>query len=78
METLRAEGHFTPPTLDQLEEALERCLDLGGGIVTADLWDVRRFASCAQCADERLARLARMNFTSVSAPRTACAACGWS
>ena len=78
MEILRAEGNFTPPTLDQLEEALERCLGLGVGIVTADLWDVRRFATCAQCADERLARLAHMNHTGVRVPRTACAACGWS
>jgi len=70
MEALRAEGHFVPPTLDQLEEALERCLALG--IVTADLWDARRFASCPLCADERLARLARMNLTGGIEPRPAC------
>ena len=28
MEALREAGDFTPPRLDQLEEALERCLDL--------------------------------------------------
>jgi len=78
MEILRTEGHFTPPTLDQLEEALERCLYIDRGIVTADLWDARRFASCAQCADERLARLARMSFTGALVPRPACTACGWS
>ena len=73
MEILRNEGHFTPPTLDQLEEALEGCLALEAcGIVTADLWDAGRFASCPRCADERLARLARMNHTGAIEPRPSC------
>jgi radical SAM enzyme (TIGR01210 family) len=79
MEALREAGDFTPPRLDQLEEALERCLDIqvkNGGIVTADLWDARRFASCPACVTERLARLDRMNRTGCSTPRIACAACG--
>lgn len=66
-----------PPRLDQLEEALERCLELDG-IVTADLWDARRFATCPVCADERISRLERMNRTGRIEPRTACASCGWS
>jgi len=66
---------FTPPRLDQLEEALERCLDLPG-IVTADLWDARRFASCAECADGRIARLERMNRSGRPEPSIACAICG--
>ncbi len=74
MEALRDSGDFTPPRLDQLEEALERCLGLG--IVTADLWDVRRFASCPHCADARLARLDRMNRSGEPEPRVACAVCG--
>jgi archaeosine synthase beta-subunit len=74
MEALREAGDFTPPRLDQLEEALERSLDLG--IVTADLWDVRRFASCPHCADARLARLDRMNRSGTPEPRIACDACG--
>ena len=74
MEALREAGDFTPPRLDQLEEALERCLDLG--IVTVDLWDVRRFASCPHCADARLARLDHMNRSGHPEPRVACAACG--
>ena len=68
---------FTPPRLDQLEEALERCLDLPG-IVTADLWDARRFASCPECADGRLARLDRMNRSGLLEARGECAACGLS
>lgn len=78
LEALREAGDFTPPRLEQLEEALDRCLALGGGIVTADLWDARRFASCPQCADQRLARLDRLNQTGLTAPRQSCAACGWS
>lgn len=69
-------GGNTPPTLDQLEEALERCLALNGGIVTADLWDARRFATCPSCTDARLARLDRMNRTGRIEPRPACPDCG--
>jgi radical SAM enzyme (TIGR01210 family) len=67
--------NFTPPRLDQLEEALERCLSLNG-IVTADLWDARRFASCPQCVDARLARLERMNRSGCPEARVECAVCG--
>ena len=61
LEALQNAGDFTPPTFDQLELALERCLALDQGIVTADLWDLRRFAICPECADARLTRLAGMN-----------------
>jgi hypothetical protein len=76
MEALRDLGDFTPPSLDELEEALERCLSLGTGIVTADLWDARRFAHCPECADARLSRLDRVNRSGRVEPRIACAACG--
>jgi radical SAM enzyme (TIGR01210 family) len=75
MEALRDSGDFTPPRLDQLEEALERCLVLDG-IVTADLWDARRFADCSHCADARLARLDRMNRSGRDEARAECAVCG--
>lgn len=78
LEALRQAGDFTPPRLDQLEEALERCLSLGSGIVTADLWDARRFATCPACAGARLARLERMSLTGTPEPRPACSGCGWS
>ncbi len=71
MEALRDSGDFTSPTLQQLEEALERSLSLGG-IVTADLWDARRFASCPECADARIARMDRMNRTGHAEPRVPC------
>jgi uncharacterized Fe-S cluster-containing MiaB family protein len=75
LEALRRSGDFHPPRLEQLEEALERCLVLDGGIVTADLWDARRFASCPECADIRLDRLGRMNRAGRAEPRIACGAC---
>ncbi len=75
LEALRQTGDFHPPRLAQLEEALERCLALDEGIVTADLWDARRFASCPNCADARLDRLDRMNRAGRDEPRIACAVC---
>jgi radical SAM enzyme (TIGR01210 family) len=77
LEVLRGAGVFTRPRLEQLEEALECCLSLDAGIVTADLWDARRLATCTRCADERLARLDRMNRTGRPAPRLPCTVCGW-
>jgi radical SAM enzyme (TIGR01210 family) len=71
MEELRGAGDFTLPRLDQLEETLERCLSLDG-IVTADLWDARRFAICPECADARIARLDHMNRTGRIKPQVAC------
>jgi radical SAM enzyme (TIGR01210 family) len=72
MEALREAGDFTPPSLAQLEEALERCLSLDQGIVTADLWDARRFVHCPECADARLARLERMNRWGRIEPKVSC------
>jgi hypothetical protein len=74
LETLWEAGDFTISTLDLLEAALERCLPLGG-IVTADLWDARRFATCAACADARIARLERMNRTGRAEARVECPMC---
>jgi radical SAM enzyme (TIGR01210 family) len=67
---------FVPPRLGQLEEALERCLGLGE-IVTADLWDAGRFASCPECAEGRITRLERMNRSGRLETREECVACGF-
>ena len=75
MERLRAEGEFTPPTLAQLERALDACMDLGSAVVTADLWDVERLAACEQCRAERVTRLRAMNVTGRAEPAIACGAC---
>jgi radical SAM enzyme (TIGR01210 family) len=76
MERLAQVGAFTPPTLAQLEAALDRCLELSGTVVTADLWDVALLPGCVHCRDARVARLQRLNATGVAEARISCAECG--
>lgn len=78
MERLEALGDFQPPTLEQLEEALDRSLEVAGGrgIVTADLWDLDRLVRCTACAPARRRRLEAMNLSGEIAPVVACSACG--
>ena len=61
MERLQALGDFVPPTLAQLEVALERCLTIRSAVVTADLWDVERLPGCETCRPQRIARIRAMN-----------------
>ena len=75
MERLAQIGQFTPPTLPQLEEALDRCLALPNTVVTADLWDVQRLSACDDCRAARTERLARLNVHGRTEPRVACARC---
>jgi archaeosine synthase beta-subunit len=75
MERLQALGHFDPPTLSQLEEAVDNCLQFTSTVVTADLWDVERLSACEQCTSERIERLKRINVTGHAEPRIACAMC---
>ena len=75
MERLHALGEFTPPTLAQLEEALDASLSLGGTVVTADLWDVERLPACDACRARRIERLARLNLTGRAEPGIVCDAC---
>ena len=49
MERLQGLGHFTPPTLLQLEESLDLSLQFTKAVVTADLWDVDRLSACEHC-----------------------------
>jgi radical SAM enzyme (TIGR01210 family) len=76
MERLRGLGHFTPPTLSQLEECLDLSLDFTSTVVTADLWDAARLPACEHCRSERVERLRRLNVTGCAEPRTGCAMCG--
>jgi len=75
MERLQALGLFTPPTLAQLEEAVDLCLRFTSAVVTADMWDMERLTSCVSCASERIERLRRINVTGRAQPRIACAVC---
>lgn len=82
MERLAATGDFTPPTLGDVEDALDACLDLPRAreaVVVADLWDVEPLASCPECCPEcsgaRIERLRRLNLTGRPEPRVECGAC---
>ncbi|MEO6527038.1 MAG: radical SAM protein [Gemmatimonadaceae bacterium] len=76
MERLQALGHFSPPTLAQLEAALERSLQFAPAVVTADLWDVDRLAACEPCRSDRVERLGRLNATGRFELPIECSACG--
>ena len=75
IERLQALGHFTLPTLSQLEAALDACLALTPAVVTADLWDIERLATCESCRSARIERLRRLNITGRMEPRIACDKC---
>ncbi|MEP6905741.1 MAG: radical SAM protein, partial [Gemmatimonadales bacterium] len=76
LERLESLGHFTPPTLAQLETVLEKCLQFTGTVVTADLWDVERLPACEDCRLARVERIRRMNVAGRAERRVDCAACG--
>jgi archaeosine synthase beta-subunit len=84
MAVLAREGAFVPPTLADLEDALDGCLELPaaridgdvGAVATADLWDLEGLATCSGCLPARRGRLARMNLSGAVEPRVACRACG--
>jgi len=76
LERLQALGHFTPPTLSQLEESLEQCSQFSDAVVTADLWDVDRLSTCEDCKSARIARLRRMNSSGRHEERIVCHVCG--
>ena len=75
LEMLRRSGEFAPPTLEQLEDALERSLDGAATVVTADLWDAAALEACPTCRDRRLVRLAHMNLSGRPTPRIHCDRC---
>jgi radical SAM enzyme (TIGR01210 family) len=76
IERLQALGAFAPPTLSQLEDALDECIRFTSAVVTVDLWDIDRLTACATCRDARVARLGRINLTGRAEPRVVCTACG--
>jgi radical SAM enzyme (TIGR01210 family) len=76
MERLRALGEFTPPTLAQLEAALDAALTFGDTVVTADLWDAEKLPACDACRPRRVERLARINLSGRTEPAIGCDVCG--
>ncbi len=77
LEALAAEGHFQPPTLHHLEDAMDRCLPLASArqIVTVDTWDLDAFVVCSDCRDRRVERLERMNLSAAGEPSVVCTHC---
>jgi radical SAM enzyme (TIGR01210 family) len=75
MERLASLGQFTPPTLRQLERALDRAIGRSTTAVTVDLWDIERLAACGACRDRRVARLQRMNLSGAAEPSVVCDEC---
>jgi hypothetical protein len=77
LERLQSLGLFTPPTLSQLEAALDRCLTFAPAVVAADLWDAERLVDCSACGPARIDRLRRINVTGHPAPARTCSVCNW-
>ena len=75
MERLASLGQFVPPTLGELEQALDAALDQPRTAVTVDLWDVERLASCASCRDQRIERLRRINLSGIREAPIRCTEC---
>ncbi len=80
LERLAAAGEFHPPRLAVLEAALDQALALaavrsGRAVVSADLWDLERFADCPVCFASRRARLERIGAGARAEPPITCAVC---
>jgi hypothetical protein len=61
-----------PPTLEALEEVLERALAFKKGRVFADTWDIGFLSSCDKCFEQRKNRLEQMNLTQKFLPKIKC------
>lgn len=68
-------GELVQPAPTCLEDAFDRCLALGAGVVTVDTWDVDRLLRCDGCREARRARLQRMNLSGSVEPRVPCDRC---
>jgi hypothetical protein len=78
LERLETLGHFNPPNLSQLEDALDGCLHVKSAVITADLWDAERLIACDHCKPKRIERLQRVNLTGNRESRIDCTECGGS
>ncbi|NQV28208.1 MAG: radical SAM protein [Rhodopirellula sp.] len=76
MEQLENEGLFSSPLLASMEIVQERGIQLGAGRVFMDTWDAQKFATCAECARDRIQRIADINLNQQVTPRIACQKCG--
>ena len=72
MEQLQAAGEFSSPTINSMEQVLERGITLGRGRVFVDVWDAMPFCTCQQCGQLRIERLGRMNLSQKVEPSIHC------
>lgn len=72
MDRLQKMGHFTPPSIQSLEKALEYGIKLNSGRVFADTWDLRLFSGCDRCFEKRADRITRMNLYQRMEPEVNC------
>ena len=75
LDRLTDSGEFAPPSLSALELSLEQSLELGGGRVFADTWDLERFSTCSTCFKQRERRLQAMNLSQAFLPAVQCSVC---
>ncbi|HST06899.1 MAG TPA: hypothetical protein VLJ83_01925, partial [Gemmatimonadaceae bacterium] len=75
LERLEALGHFTPPSMRDVELALDECTTYSTTVVTVDLWEIERIASCESCKQQRISRLGRMNLSGVVEAGVSCPDC---
>ena len=75
LDALALAGEFSPPRLQTLEQALDQCLELQGGRVFADTWDLERFSCCTACFQSRKQRLEAINLHQRTRARVACRHC---
>ena len=84
METLAANGEFSPPSIDTLEAAVSYGLGLRRGRVFADLWGAEKMPGCQACLPRqaclasRISRLREINLSQVDQPPQHCAICNTS
>lgn len=75
MEQLEADGLFASPQLASMEIVQERGLELDLGRVFMDTWDAQKFATCSECSERRIQRIADMNLSQRIAHRIKCERC---
>ena len=76
LERLHKLGHFAPPTLAQLEQALRESQGFEDTVVTADLWDVDQLEACSTCRPYRVDRLRSCNLAGKLESAVCCDVCG--